>query len=162
MRARQQRTDKSRIGTGILVATLAAGTLDIAMAAVDTLFAGRPVTGMLRAVASGPFPGAREWGAVGAAAGLLVHFAIMTAMVSVFMLAYAHLAWVRAYPLLAGAGYGLGLWLVMYGVVLPLRFGAAFPSADPLEIAKQLFAHVVLVGIVLGLVARWLRSARTG
>lgn len=159
MRARQQWTGKSRVGTKILVATLAAETLDIAMAALDTAFAARPVLGMLSAVASGPFPGAREWGAAGAAAGLLVHFAIMAAMVSVFMLAYARLAWVRAYPLLAGAGYGVGLWLVMYGVVLPLRFGAAFPSADPVEIAKQLFAHVVLVGVVLGLVARRFRSA---
>lgn len=159
MRARQQHTDKTRIGPNILVATFAAGTLDIAMAAVDTAFAGRPVLEMLRAVASGPFPDARAWGAAGAAAGLLVHFAIMAAMVSVFMLAYPRLARVRAYPLLAGAGYGVGLWLVMYGVVLPLRFGAAFPSTDPVEIAKQLFAHVVLVGVVLGLVARRFRSA---
>jgi hypothetical protein len=42
----------------------------------------------------------------------------------------------------------------MYGLVLPLRFGAPFPSADRLEIAKQLFAHVVLVGLVIGLVAK--------
>jgi hypothetical protein len=138
----------------ILAATLAAGTLDIAMAAIDTALAERPIAGMLRAVASGPFPGAQAWGTAGAAAGLLVHFAIMAAMAWVFMLARERSAWMRAHPLLAGAAYGVGLWLVMYGLVLPLRFGAPFPSSEPVEIAKQLFAHVVLVGLVFGLFAR--------
>jgi hypothetical protein len=138
----------------IVAATFAAGTLDIGWAAIDTLLAGRPVTRMLRAVASGPFPGASGWDAAGAVAGLLVHFAIMAAMAAVFMLAHARIASIRSRPLLAGAAYGIGLWLVMYGLILPLRFGASFPSPDPLEIAKQLFAHVVLVGLVFGLVAK--------
>ncbi|MGK6356026.1 hypothetical protein ACMGDH_12490 [Sphingomonas sp. DT-207] len=148
------------MGGRILTATLTAGTLDIAWAAADTLLAGRPVAGMLRAVASGPFPGASQWGAAGAATGLLVHFVIMAAMAAIFMLAHARLASVRAHPLLAGAAYGVGLWLVMYGLVLPLRFGAPFPSSEPVEIAKQLFAHVVLVGLVFGLVARGGRRER--
>jgi len=38
--------------------------------------------------------------------------------------------------------------------VLPLRFGMSFPSPKPEAIAKQLFAHVVLVGLTFGLVAR--------
>jgi len=138
----------------ILAATLIAGALDIAMAAIDTASAGQPVAGMLRSLASGPLPAARGWGAAGAATGLLVHFAIMAVMAAVFMLAHARIAWLRAHPLLAGAAYGVGLWLVMYGVVLPLRFGATFPSAEPLEIAKQLFAHIVLVGLVFGAIAR--------
>jgi hypothetical protein len=152
----QQTSARSRssIGSGILAATLLAGTLDIAMASIDTALAGRPVAGMLRAVASGPFPGARSWGAAGAAAGLLVHFAIMAAMAAVFMLAWRRVAVVRTHPLAAGAVYGVALWLLMYGIVLPLRFGAPFPTPDPLEIAKQLFAHIVLVGLVFGLVAR--------
>ena len=45
-----------------------------------------------------------------------------------------------------------------YGVRLGrrwlLRFGAPFPSGDAVEIAKQLFAHVVLVGAVIGWVAK--------
>ena len=148
------------MGGRILTATLTAGTLDIAWAAADTLLAGRPVAGMLRAVASGPFPDASQWGAAGAATGLLINFVIMAAMAAIFMLAHARLASVRAHPLLAGAAYGVGLWLVMYGLVLPLRFGAPFPSSEPVEIAKQLFAHVVLVGLVFGLVARGGRRER--
>ncbi|MBO9622614.1 MAG: hypothetical protein J7500_07870 [Sphingomonas sp.] len=142
----------------IAVATLVAGTLDIAMAAIDTAAAGRPIANMLRAVASGPFPAARTWGAAGAATGLLVHFAIMAVMATVFLFAHARIARVRAHPLLAGALYGVVLWLVMYGLVLPLRFGAPFPSTEPVELAKQLFAHIVLVGLSFGLVARTRRA----
>lgn len=143
----------------VALATFIAGTLDITMAAVDASMKGGNATGMLRSVASGPFPGAGDWGAPGAAAGLGVHFAIMAAMATVFALASRHLSIVRARPLLAGAVYGFALWLLMYGVVLPIRFGAPFPSPDPVEIAKELFAHVVLVGMTISLVTDKLLGA---
>lgn len=142
------------VGRRIAIATLVAGTLDIGMAAITTALAGKPVTGMLRSVASGPFPDAIHWGAAGALVGLLVHFAIMAVMATLFMLARERIALIRAHTLAAAAAYGVILWLVMYGLVLHLRFGMTFPSAQPVEIAKQLFAHVVLVGLVIGLVAR--------
>lgn len=152
--ATQASTQGWSTGRRIAVATAVAGVLDIGMAIIETALKGRPVDGMLRTVASGPFPGARDWGLAGAAAGLLVHFAIMAVMAAVFMYARERIAFVRANPLLAGAAYGVVLWLVMYGLVLNLRFGVPFPSAEPVEIAKQLFAHVVLVGLVFGVVAR--------
>ena len=141
-------------GRRIVVATAIAGTLDIGMAAIETARAGKPVAGMLRSVASGPVPDAGHWGATGAALGLAVHYTIMAVMAAVFILARDRIPWVRAHTLFAAALYGVGLWLIMYGLVLPLRFGAPFPSHDPVALAKQLFAHVVLVGLTIGLVAR--------
>ncbi|HMI18080.1 MAG TPA: hypothetical protein VK533_00915 [Sphingomonas sp.] len=138
----------------ILIATAIAGTLDIGMAAIETAHAGKPVANMLRGLASGPFPSAIDWGAAGAVLGLAVHYTIMAVMVTVFILARERIGWVRAHTLVAAALYGVGLWLVMYGLVMPLRFGAPFPSPNPVAIAKQLFAHVVLVGLTIGLVAR--------
>jgi hypothetical protein len=138
----------------ILIATAIAGTLDIGMAAIETARAGKPVANMLRGLASGPFPSATDWGAAGAVLGLGVHYAIMAVMVTIFILAREWIGWVRAHTLVAAALYGVGLWLVMYGVVMPLRFGASFPTPNPVAIAKQLFAHVVLVGLTIGLVAR--------
>lgn len=138
----------------ILFATLIAGTLDIAMAVAMTAGAGKPVAGMLRGLASGPVPAAAGWGAAGASLGLAVHYSIMMAMAAIFMFARDRIGWVRAHVLAAAAGYGVVLWLVMYGLVLPLRFGLPFPSHDSAAIAKQLFAHVILVGLTFGLVAR--------
>jgi hypothetical protein len=109
---------------------------------------------MLRGVASGPFPAATDWGTGGALAGLVVHYAIMAVMAAVFLIARERIVLVRRYTIAAALLYGVILWLVMYGLVLPLRFGVLFPSPSPEAIAKQLFAHVLLVGLTFGLVAR--------
>jgi len=145
---------KSGLGGRILLATAIAGTLDMGMAMIQTAAAGKPIGGMLRSLASGPFPPATGWGAGGAVVGFLVHYAIMAVMASVFLFAHQRIALVRSNAVVAGLAYGLILWLVMYGLVLPLRFGMSFPSPSPVAVALQLFAHVVLVGLTFGLVAR--------
>jgi len=145
---------KNGLGQRILLATAIAGTLDIGMAMIETARAGKPIGGMLRSLASGPFPPATDWGAGGAVVGLAVHYAIMAIMAAVFLIARDRIAIVRRHTILAALAYGVILWLVMYGLVLPLRFGMSFPSPKPTAIAKQLFAHVVLVGLTFGLVAK--------
>ena len=138
-----------------LRAWLIAGTLDIAYAAVLSVAAGGTIGGMLRGVASGPFPGASGWGAGGAIAGLGVHFAIMAAMVAAWFAA------VRRWPALStrswwltGTLYGLFLYLVMNAIVLPLRFGSPFPPADLAKAAALLLPHILLVGWPIAWFAR--------
>ena len=137
----------------ILAATAIAGTLDIGAAMVLAVTNGGTVAGMLRSVASGPFSGAKEWGVTGAALGLATHFVLMGVMAAVFVLATDRIAALRRQPLLWGALYGTGLWVVMYFLVLPARFGAALPH-EPKAIAVQLFCHIVLVGIPIAAAAR--------
>ena len=148
------RVTNKGLGRRTALATAIAGTLDISFAAILTAMAGKPVTDMLRRVASGPFPAATDWGASGAVAGLIVHYAIMGVMAAVFLIAWQRIALVRRHTIAAALVYGVILWLVMYGLVLPLRFGMPFPSPTLTAIAKQLFAHVVLVGLTFGLVAK--------
>jgi len=145
---------KNGLGQRILLATAIAGTLDMGMAMIETARAGKPIGGMLRSLASGPFPPATDWGAGGAGVGLAVHYAIMALMAALFLIARERIAIVKRHTILAALAYGVILWLVMYGLVLPLRFGMSFPSPKPAAIAKQLFAHVVLVGLTFGLVAK--------
>lgn len=145
---------KTGIGRRLVLATAIAGTLDMGMAAIETVRAGKPIGGMLRGVASGPFPAATDWGRGGAVLGLLTHYAIMAVMAAIFLIARDRIAVIRRHRIVAALVYGVILWLVMYGLVLPLRFGMPFPSPQPMAIAKQLFAHVLLVGLTFGLVAR--------
>lgn len=128
--------------------------LDIVYAALLSLIAGGTVGGMLRSVVSGPFgDDARTWGLAGAVVGLAVHFAIMAVMV----LAYGR--FVRTgrlaalSPWIAGTLYGLALYLLMYWIVLPLRFPTVHPVTAPADVAKALFAHIALVGIPMALIA---------
>ena len=137
----------------IALATLISGTLDILFAMVLTLAFGRTIPGMLRYVASGPFPAATDMGNAGAALGLAVHFALMGIMAAVFMAAVARRPDLVASPWLAALVYGLITYIVMNCLVVPMRFDVPLPP-KPLAIGTQLFAHIVLVGIPFALIAR--------
>ena len=136
----------------ITLATLVSGTLDILMAILLTIANGGAVPGMLRFVASGPFPGAPDWGTAGAFLGLIVHFALMAIMAAVFMLATQARPKLLDRPIIAGISYGIATYIVLDLIVVPLRFHRPLPPSA-LSIVTQLFAHVVLVGIVFALIA---------
>ena len=133
-------------------ATLVAGTIDILYAAMMSSIFGKGPAAMLRTVASGPFPQAGEMGAAGSILGLIVHFALMAVMVAAFLIAVRNWPKLLADPILAGVGYGLVTYVVMNWIVVPLRFGTPLPP-DTRAIVSQLFAHIVLVGIPIALIA---------
>ena len=142
----------------ILIATAVCGVLDILLAMGLTVWRGREIPAMLRFVASGPFPPATDWGAGGAALGLAVHFTLMAIMVGVFVFILRERPKLLDRAVLWGAVYGFLTYIVLDLIVVPLRFEGAFPPSA-LSIVTQLFAHVVLVGIVTALIARkYLRS----
>ena len=138
----------------IVVATAIAGTLDILAA---FFFAGQAGSGperVLHVVASGPLGDTAAPGAGFAAAGLAVHFAIMACMAAAYMVVAQRRRWLLRHPTLAGLGYGLLLWLIMYGVVRPSRWPQLSLPTDPAQIAEQWFCHLLLVGLPIALVAR--------
>ena len=148
------------IAKPIIVATLVCGTLDILFAMILTLWRGQQIGGMLRFVASGPFPSATDMGAAGSALGLAVHFTLMAIMVAVFVIAARALAWLLDKPWLSGLIYGLLTYAVLDLVIVPMRFPAAWPPST-LSITTQLFAHIVLVGLPTAYSARrWLSPPR--
>ena len=146
----------------IAIATLVAGALDILFAMILTLADGREIPNMLRYVASGPVPGATDMGAAGAALGLLVHFALMTIMVAAYFWfanseRRVHLV---DMPIRGGIAYGVLTYAIMNWVVVPLRFDTPLPP-KLMSIATQLFAHIVLVGIPIALIAARHLKARS-
>jgi hypothetical protein len=137
----------------IVIATLLAGTLDILGAFLLSSLSGMGPVLVLQLVASGPLGNAAMADPAYAAAGIIIHFAMMAAMVTVYMLAARQIAFLRQHPVVSGAAYGLGLWLLMYWIILPIRWPSTFPPTDAVQIVGQLFCHVVLVGIPIGLIA---------
>lgn len=149
-----------RINRSFLTALLLCGTLDIAWAIGATLIEGGKVAGMLRGIAAGPFgKTVGAWDpALGAVAGLAVHFAIMAAMAAVFaalvrLPALARLPW-----WLLGLGYGAALYGMMYRVVLPLRWPTLHPLHDPAAIFWTLLPHWLCVGLPMAWVFRRSRT----
>lgn len=142
----------------ILWATLVAGTLDILSAFV---FSGAVVS-VLQSVASGPFGNTIAEGPAGAPLGLLTHFVIMAVMVTVYVLAARRIPALTRYWIVSGLLYGVVLWLVMYWIVLPLRFDSYQTPHAPLAIAKQLFSHCICVGLPIAFIARRGADLRPG
>ena len=136
----------------IAIATAVSGTLDILFAMILTVFFGREVGNMLRYVGSGPFPQATEMGAGGPMLGVLVHFALMAIMASVYVLAARRIPALVERPIQWGVLYGLATYAVMNWLVVPMRVGTPLPPS-PVSMATQLFAHIVLVGIPIALIA---------
>ncbi|AKC86969.1 hypothetical protein [Pseudoxanthomonas suwonensis] len=138
----------------VAVATAVAGTLDILAAFLLAWLAGIGPAAVLRFVASGPFPAATKGGAHWAVVGLAVHYGIMTAMALVFLAAARRLPAIAARPLAWGMTYGLGLWVVMYWIVRPLRWPGMWPRIGLATTVPELVCHMVLVGLTFGIVAR--------
>jgi hypothetical protein len=144
----------------IALATAVSGALDILFAMILTVTIGKgDIPKMLRGVASGPFPGASEWGAPGAALGLVTHFTLMAIMAAVFVLAARRYPNLLASPIKWGIVYGLITYVAMNWIIVPVRFGTPLPPRT-ISIFTQLFAHIVLVGIPFALItARTLKPA---
>jgi len=140
------------MGRATAIATLISGSLDILFAMILTVLYGREVGNMLRSVASGPFPAATEMGTGGAVLGLAVHFALMAIMAAAFMWIVSNRRVLLDTPYRTGLAYGVITYFIMNWVVVPLRFDAPLPT-KPMQIATQLFAHIVLVGIPFALIA---------
>ena len=133
-----------------LRAWLLCGVLDALYATAVSLLRGGTAAGVWLGVATGPLgDSAADWGLPGVFAGIAVHFALMAGMIAGGLWLARHTPLGDVAPWKAGTVYGLALYCVMYGLVLPLRFGANFPDPDKLKLAIGLFPHIFLVGIPL-------------
>jgi len=138
-----------------LLATAAAGTLDIADACLYWgLAKGVSPERIFQSVASGLVgKAAYAGGAATAALGLFLHFAIMAVMAATYVAASVRLPALTRRPVAMGLSYGLATYVVMTYVVLPLsQAGPRGPFVLP-SFINGLMAHLVLVGLTIAAIA---------
>jgi hypothetical protein len=144
---------RSTTERAIVTATAISGTLDLLSAFLFAGMKGNSPVRVLQSVAGGPFGAAMlDRGPRGALAGLLVHYGLMTIMVSVFVLAVTRIPALLRQPAVAGIAYGFGIYLVMYWFVLPLRYPSVFPQTGAWQVTNALISHLLCVGLSMGLV----------
>lgn len=141
---------------------LAAGVLDLAWALGNSFVQGKSQLRVLQSIASGILgKPAYDGGAATAALGVLLHFVIATGACLVFYLLSRWLPMLTRRPWLWGPLYGVGVYLVMYRVIVPL---SAAPFRFPFAIrgiVLALIAHTLLVGLPIALaVSRFAPAAR--
>lgn len=138
----------------ILAAGLAGGAVDFLYASGLALSRGRSLETLWQGVASGwmgKAAGGGGWATAGL--GVLTHFGIATVMALVFALAAARLAFVRRRPLVWAVPYGVLLYAVMYGLVLPLRFGNPWRWNGLISV-MDILAHIGLAVVAAAVLAR--------
>jgi hypothetical protein len=109
---------------------------------------------IFQAIAAGLLgPAAFQGGARTVALGVVLHFCIAATIVAVACLLVRRLPRLGRRPLPAGAVYGVGVWLVMNFIVIPLS-AARSPARSLAVVVNGLLIHVVGVGIPALLFAR--------
>jgi hypothetical protein len=145
----------------VLLGGFIAGALDIVFAiAFWFLKADVPPLRILQSVAAGLLGrSAFAGGSSTAALGLALHFFIALCMSGAY---YASATWwppLHLRPWVCGLVCGLGLYLVMNLIVVPLS--AAMPgSRDPLWIALSVIVHMLLIGVPIALSTQAAMRAR--
>ena len=84
--------------------------------------------------------------------GLALHFFVAFVVVSTFYLASRKIPFLTQRPLLSGALYGIGVYIVMYWFVLPTAF-----SSFRHRISNELLAvaiHISLIGLPTAFIVR--------
>ena len=137
----------------IVAAIALSGTLDILSAFFFGGMAGVGPGKILRYVASGPFGDSMRDGGLGAAAvGLGVHYSLMTIMVLLYFTLASRFEYMRRQWPVSGALYGIAIYLVMYWLVVPTRFGT-HPKTELWSIGNALFSHIICVGLPMAFIA---------
>lgn len=141
----------------VILGGLAAGLLDITDAFLFFGMRGVRVIAIAQSIASGLLGDeAFVGGATTFVMGLALHFLIAVVMALAFYGIARFVPLVAKRGLAAGAAYGLVLYFVMTYGVLPLsqfKMGQHpdFPPAFTIGLYNALFAHIVLVGMTIGL-----------
>jgi hypothetical protein len=137
----------------ILTAGLVVGVLDISSAFVIWWQRGVALQHGLQGIAAGLL-GAKsfEGGMATAGLGLVLHFFVAFVVVSIFYLASRTMPFLTKQPFVWGVLYGIGVYLVMYWIVLPSAF-----STFRHRLSNELLAlaiHICLIGLPTAFIVR--------
>jgi len=137
----------------IVVAGLVVGVLDISSAFMIWWQRGVALQRGLQGIAAGLLgANSYEGGMSTAGLGLALHFFVAFVVVSVFYLASRKIPFLMKQPLVSGAFYGIGVYIVMYWFVLPTAF-----STFRHRLSNELLAvaiHISLIGLPTAFIVR--------
>ena len=139
-----------------LATALIVGVLDITYAILFSYFrSGTSPQRLLQGVAFGALGrDALSGGWATAAAGLGFHFVIAFTITAIFFLAARRLSWLVVQPSLTGPLYGIGVYVVMNWVVIPLSRIGPRPFPPPPVFVSGVLVHMFVIGLPIALGAR--------
>ena len=144
---------RSRAIPTIVTAGLVVGVLDISSAILIWLSRGIGIKRGFQGIAAGLLGQLSYDGGIPTAAlGLAIHFFVAFTVVTVFYFASRVIPFLPQHAVFSGIVYGVGVYLVMYWLVLPTTF-----SAFKHRLSNELLAvaiHISLIGLPTALIVR--------
>lgn len=139
----------------ILFGALLAGALDLISAFIVTAFKTGNYARMLQGIASGLLGASSfEGGAATATLGVLIHFALAFIWTIIFYVASRRINFLTAQPIVSGVLYGILVYVLMYYVIVALSAAPFQMPHDFTATVRDVFIHIVCIGLPIALVAR--------
>lgn len=142
-----------RPSEAILAAGLIAAVLDILNPIIVWGLKGVPAERILQSVSAGLLGKAAFSGGVATAAlGLVAHTLIMLGAATFYYFASRRLPVMNRWPWIAGPAFGLGFYVFMNYLVVPLSLATNKAPSGWFPVLNQMFCHLVLVGLTFSLI----------
>jgi hypothetical protein len=119
-----------------------------------------PIISTLQYAASGIMGEAAFTGGLATALfGLVLDFIMITIMAGIFIFSVDRIPLLRRNVIVGSILYGLGVFIVMTFIVLPLSAAPELPAPPLWLLIELVLQHILLIGLPLGLLVR--RNANT-
>jgi uncharacterized membrane protein YagU involved in acid resistance len=158
--ASQSLDNRNSLLRSIVTGGLVVGILDAIVwhVIVVSMMAGQPLLGVYQYLASAAIGlGAFEGGIATALLGFFLHLVVSFGVSAVFMLAAERIPLVRRYAIPASLVYGIGVFIVMNMIILPLTPAPDLPAPTMPELVLAILDHMFIVGLPLGIIV-WRNS----
>jgi hypothetical protein len=127
---------------------------------VFSLLYNNPFISVLQYLASGALGNAAfEGGLATALLGVLFHFVVSFVVAGVFVLSADRIPLLRRYVIVGSLLYGIGVFIVMNFIVLPLSAAPPLPAPTTPQLIELVIEHILVSGLPLGLLIQ--RNANT-
>jgi uncharacterized membrane protein YagU involved in acid resistance len=121
---------------------------------------GNKLISTMQYVASGAIGNAAFAGGLSTALlGTLFHFLMCIVIAGIFMMSADRIPLLRKYVIPGSLLYGVGVFIVMWFIVLPLSAAPPLPAPPFSQVVEGFIEHVLLIGLPLGILVR--RTANT-
>ncbi len=122
---------------------------------VFSLLYNNPFISVLQYMASGALGNAAfEGGFATALLGVLFHFLVSFVVAGVFILSADRIPLLRRYVIVGSLLYGIGVFIVMNFIVLPLSAAPSLPAPTPFQLIELIIEHALVIGLPSGILVR--------
>jgi hypothetical protein len=122
---------------------------------VSSVLEGYPLLSVYQYLASGALGNAAFAGGIGTALlGVFFHFFVSFVVAAVFIVSADRIPLLRRFAIPGALVYGVGVYIVMNLIVLPLSAAPPLPAPTTPQLIVNLLDHILVIGLPLGIIVR--------